>query len=451
MLSQILTISRNTFVESVRQPIYFILIVICGLAQLFTTWTAAYSMGYSDTSEVSGDDKVLLDLGMATVFVCGLLLSAFLATAVISKEIDNKTVLTVVSKPVSRVSVVLGKYVGVSLAILIAVITMLMFLQMGLRHKVMATAADELDGPVIVFTLAALVLSLGIAVWCNFFYNWAFTQIATMLLCPFMVLAWVGTLLIGKKWQIQPIDTDFKTQIALASVCMVCSQLVFASVATAASARLGQVMTIVVCIGVFMLGLVSNYFVGRHAIHNEFIARVLSAKPPSVAMEGLKAPGDTYTITLELEPRFKLREGQSIYYGPNPSGWGLVVQPFPEFKGDINDSFQRSDLTKPAGLSVSRYSGKEVDVVRVGGPGEILSRPPQAKDYLFTKPTQVNMAALGLWAALPNFQNFWLVDAVSQNQKIPGQHVLMVALYSLCLMGAFLSLAVALFQTREVG
>ena len=39
---------------------------------------------------------VLLDIGLATIFVCGMLLAAFIATAVISREIERKTVLTVV-------------------------------------------------------------------------------------------------------------------------------------------------------------------------------------------------------------------------------------------------------------------------------------------------------------------------------------------------------------------
>jgi ABC-type transport system involved in multi-copper enzyme maturation permease subunit len=108
MLSQLLTIARNTFVESVRQPIYFVLIAIAGLCLVLTTWSAGFSMGMSESGEVSGDNKLLLDVGMATVFVVGVLLAAFLATAVISREIENKTVLTVVSKPVSRVTLVLG-------------------------------------------------------------------------------------------------------------------------------------------------------------------------------------------------------------------------------------------------------------------------------------------------------------------------------------------------------
>ena len=70
MFSQTLTIARNTFLESVRQPIYFILTAICGMAVLFTVWTAAFSMDYSSSAEVSADDKVALDICLATVFVC---------------------------------------------------------------------------------------------------------------------------------------------------------------------------------------------------------------------------------------------------------------------------------------------------------------------------------------------------------------------------------------------
>ena len=45
MPSQILTIARNTFVESVRQPVLILLILVSGLLQVFNTWTAAFSMG----------------------------------------------------------------------------------------------------------------------------------------------------------------------------------------------------------------------------------------------------------------------------------------------------------------------------------------------------------------------------------------------------------------------
>lgn len=451
MFSQALTIARNTFLESVRQPIYFILTAIAGLAILLTTWTAAFSMDFSSSAEVSSDDKVALDINLATVFVVGMLMAAFLATAVISKEIDRKTVLTVVSKPVSRVTVVLGKYLGVSVAILIAVITMLVWVQMAVRHKVMATTADEFDQPVLLFTFLAVAISVGIAVWCNYFYGWSFPQVATLMACPLMIMALIGVFFFSRDWHLQFPLTDFKPEISKASICMIMAILVLTAIATAASARLGQVMTLVVCAGVFMLGLMSNHFLGRHAIDNRFVARIQSAAPQLAGMTSLTNAEDKYDLKLEIEPRVRLQPGSPVYYGPNPNGLALVVRPFEPFKGDINDLGTVSNRAAPAALAVVSQQGRQVTIMRTGGAGDLLSRPPQASDFLFTRPTRFNYAAWGIWGIIPNVQSFWLLDAVSQNQPIPMSHVGLVALYAIMQIGVFICLAIILFQKREVG
>ena len=54
MLLQILAIARNTFIESIRQPILFVLVLLSGVAQLFTTWSTGFAMGYTESGEVSG-------------------------------------------------------------------------------------------------------------------------------------------------------------------------------------------------------------------------------------------------------------------------------------------------------------------------------------------------------------------------------------------------------------
>ncbi|MBK7405455.1 MAG: ABC transporter permease subunit [Phycisphaerales bacterium] len=255
MIIQTVTITRNTFVESIRQPIYFIVLLLAAVLQVFTTWSTAYSMGYTTSAEVSKDNRLMLDIGLATIFVAGMLLAAFVATAVLSREIESKTVLTVVSKPISRGAVVVGKYFGVAGAIGVAVIIMTAYLLLALRHGVMSTAADDPDQPVILFSTAAILLSVGVAGWCNFYYGWSFPQAATLILLPAIVCAYVVTLLVSKKWGLQPIFTDFKPQVIFAAAALLMALLVIAAVATAASTRLGQVMTIVVCAGVFMLGL----------------------------------------------------------------------------------------------------------------------------------------------------------------------------------------------------
>ena len=55
------------------------------------------------------DQRMMIDLGLSTILLCGTLLAAFIATNVLNREIQNRTVLTVISKPVSRPVFVLGK------------------------------------------------------------------------------------------------------------------------------------------------------------------------------------------------------------------------------------------------------------------------------------------------------------------------------------------------------
>ena len=109
MFGQTLAIARNTLVESIRQPVFFILVLACGIMQAANNFFSAYSMGFSDSAEVSGDNKMRLDIGLSTVPVCATLLAAFLATSVVSRD-RGQDRLTVISKPVGRPLFVIGKY-----------------------------------------------------------------------------------------------------------------------------------------------------------------------------------------------------------------------------------------------------------------------------------------------------------------------------------------------------
>ncbi len=455
MLGQIVTIARNSFVESVRQPIYFILIVIVGKLLFLSTWTTAFTMGYSASGEVSADNKLLLDVGVATVFVGGMLLAAFIATAVVSREIEDKTVLTVISKPISRTAIVLGKYLGVAGAMIIACGTMLLFLQMAIRHGVMATASDELDWPVILFSYSAVFMAIGLGIWTNFFYGWSFTQVSTLLMFPFMIVAWVLVMFLDHEWHWQPFLSDFKPQVTIASLTLVLSQLVFTAIATAASARLGQVMTIVVCAGLFLFGLLSNHFIGRHVYDNEFAGRIVSAQSERPEHADLDRPGERYRIEFAGPPRIPLEIGTPILYGISPNGSDIAVRG-PVATGAVGidpEDWLSSDL--PEQLIVAEIGEVRTEgfvLERVGDAGQLrVIRPPAIDDYVFIRSTQMNYATTAIWGIVPNVQFFWLVDAVTENQPIPGSHLLLITLYSIAQIGVFLSLTVILFQRREVG
>lgn len=436
MLLQLLTIARNTLVESLRQPIFLLLILINALLQALTTWSTGFAMSYESSAEVSGDNKLLLDIGLSTIFLFATLMAAFVATAVFSREIENKTVLTVVSKPVGRPVLVLGKYLGVAVAILIAALTMLCFLLLSIRHGVMTTAADELDGPVLAFGLGLGFAALFIAAWCNFYYGWSFPQTAVMLLAPAMVLAYVLVLAVSKKWEFQSLAKDFKPQIMIGCGAMMMATLVLTAVATAASTRLGQVMTMVICLGAFVASLLTNHLLGRHAFVNQINARIKEVQAVDPAKTTFRNAGEQYQITLEQTPISPMPAGTGIYYGPNPNGFDLMVPP-------PSDGPQ---------VAVSQATNATSYIIRNQGqtPAGVV-RAPEAGDLIFLKPTRTNAAALAAWAALPNLHHFWLLDAITQNQRVPPTYIAMLAVYTLMQITAILCLAIILFQKRDVG
>lgn len=451
MLQQLLSIARNALVESLRQPIFLMMVLLSGVLMFFSTWSTGFAMGYDESSEVTGDNKLLLDIGMATIFVMGMLLSAFIATAVLSREIENKTVLTVVSKPVGRPTLLVGKYLGVSTAILIAVSTMLLFLMFGIRHGVMSTAADDIDQPVMVFSLSAVFLALAIATWCNFFYGWSFPQVSVLLLLPFTLLAYLVVLAISKKWAWQPIFTDFKPQVFLAAICLMVAILVLTAVAIAASTRLSQVTTIVVCAAVFVGALLVNHFVGNRAFKNQLITVIKDAAPVQPEQASFMGKGDTYKVVLGAPPAKPMKVGESFYYGPSPSGAFLDVPAFEPFQGNLADTPSILGTNAKSAVVITAVEKDTLTIRNLGDRPVAVRRPPLPGDFVFLTPTKINATALTLWAIFPNMQYFWLLDAVTQNNPIPPHHVLLIAFYGLAQIIACLALGVILFQKRDVG
>ncbi|MFO0858933.1 MAG: ABC transporter permease subunit [Phycisphaerales bacterium] len=448
---RLLAIARNTFIESLRQPVLLLLILANGILSILVTWMSAFSMADIESAEVQGDNKVLLDVGLSTVFGCGALIAGFIATAAISREVENKTILTIVSKPVSRWIVILGKFIGVSGALLIATVIMLVFLLLAVRHGVMSVAADKVDQPVLVYALSAVILAALGGGWGNFFYRWNFPQVMTLLLLPFILIAYVAVLFTHKEWKMQGLAIDFKREIFIACTCLVMAIMVLSAIAIAASTKLGQVMTIVVCMGVFVLSLMSNYFAGRHIFDNQLVAEIAKVTAPDPAKPDLLQPGEVLEIDLKNSPKPSIKVGDSFFYSPSPTGFPMLVPSFPRFEGNLEkgETFLGSNV--PPGLIVTRSEGQKLTIRMIGGTPLQRIRPPEADDFVFLRPTTIRPLWLIAWGVFPNMQQFWMVDAVSQNRPIPPMYLGFAALYAISQITIFLSVAVFLFEGRDVG
>ncbi|MFQ5491279.1 MAG: hypothetical protein ACE5GE_11200 [Phycisphaerae bacterium] len=276
MIGRFVSIAANTFLETIRQPLYGVILLVTALMLILNLGLAGFTL--------EDDDKLLLDLGLSTLLVSGLFLSVFSATGVLSREIENKTVLTVVSKPVSRPLLIAGKYTGLMTALAMAMyLAFLMFL-LTIRHQVLQNTTDPWDMPVIVFGFGALSLSLSIGAFLNFYSGKEFASTTLALFTPLLTLATILTGFWNKTWELQAFGEGiWSINIVWTGVLMLMAVMVLAAIALAASTRLSQVMTLLVCVLVTMMGLVSDFVLGERAADSA-VANALYKTIPNLGL-----------------------------------------------------------------------------------------------------------------------------------------------------------------------
>jgi len=261
MFSKLIAITRNTFVETIRQPIYGVLMWVAAGLLMINPSIAGFSLGNTE-----GDTKIVMDVGLATLLLYGLLASVFSATSVITREIESHTVLTVVSKPVSRPLFLLGKYLGVCGAVLVGYYFLCLVLVMTVRHGVLSSASDHVDTPVLLFSGLAILISLVAATFGNYVYGWHFPTALAAWVVPLRTIAVLLTLCISPKWQVQSPGTDFGDfQMVYAMLMTFCGVLILTAFAVALATRFSQVLTLLFCAGIYIIGLLSDHYLGQPA------------------------------------------------------------------------------------------------------------------------------------------------------------------------------------------
>jgi ABC-type transport system involved in multi-copper enzyme maturation permease subunit len=102
-------IARATTKEAIRQPLFPLLMALALISLVTNTFLPFFSFGE--------DFKMLMDCGLATILICGLLLAVWTSSTSIADEIEGKTAMTLLSKPINRRQFVLGKFVGIMTAV----------------------------------------------------------------------------------------------------------------------------------------------------------------------------------------------------------------------------------------------------------------------------------------------------------------------------------------------
>lgn len=119
---RIIGLARNTFREGVRDRL-FLIIGVFAVAIL----AASFIIGPLSLGE---QDRITQDLGLASISVLTFLIATLIGTGIVYKEIERKTIYTILSKPVSRWKFIVGKFLGLNaiVAVLVAGMTVVLML-----------------------------------------------------------------------------------------------------------------------------------------------------------------------------------------------------------------------------------------------------------------------------------------------------------------------------------
>ena len=125
-MSRILVIARNTFRENIRDKVLYNLILFALILILSSIVIGQLSLG----NEV----KIILDFGLASISIFGMLIAVFLGIGLVYKELDKRTIYALLAKPVHRYEFILGKYLGLLYTLFVNVVIMTAGLELALIY-----------------------------------------------------------------------------------------------------------------------------------------------------------------------------------------------------------------------------------------------------------------------------------------------------------------------------
>lgn len=257
MLYKLYSIAKNTFIETIRQPVYAVIVAAAVFLFFLSPSLSMYTM--------DDDNKLLRELGLSTLFIAGLFIATFSASAAITEEIETKTILTTLSKPIPRYIFILGKFTGTIAAVILAHYIFTIAMLVTIRHGVMSTASDTHDMTVIISAAITIGLSFAITAFLNYSYDWKFTSTAIILISIFATMAIVFLYFIDPDWKFNPAGNKFNSVDIYGSILLLIALFILTAAALMFSARFNVLVTLSLCIGLFLLGLISDYVFGRFA------------------------------------------------------------------------------------------------------------------------------------------------------------------------------------------
>jgi Cu-processing system permease protein len=115
-MTMIARIAVSVFRESVRDKVLYSLVLFAVLLI-----AVSYLIGQLTAGQ---DMKIIKDLGLAAISVFALLIAVFIGIGLVWKEVERRSIYSLLAKPISRPQFILGKYFGLALTLLVNISAM---------------------------------------------------------------------------------------------------------------------------------------------------------------------------------------------------------------------------------------------------------------------------------------------------------------------------------------
>jgi ABC-type transport system involved in multi-copper enzyme maturation permease subunit len=120
-------IAGITFKEAKRDRVLYLLFFFAALGIVASRVLAILTVG--------DRIKIIKDVGLASISLFGVLMAILIGTGLVYKEIDKKTIFTLLAKPLHRSEFILGKFLGLALTLFVMTLAMsLIFLAIVYAH-----------------------------------------------------------------------------------------------------------------------------------------------------------------------------------------------------------------------------------------------------------------------------------------------------------------------------
>jgi Cu-processing system permease protein len=154
-------VALNTFREAVRDRVLYNLVFFALLLMAAAVAVGQMSIGIEET--------VIVSLGLSAISVMGLLISIFIGVALVSKEMDKRTLYALLAKPLSRWEFLLGKFGGLVLTLAVNTAAMaagLLLVMLYVKHSLERGETAVLVAVYFIWLKLALVVALALMFSC---------------------------------------------------------------------------------------------------------------------------------------------------------------------------------------------------------------------------------------------------------------------------------------------